>query len=75
MQNISIHGNIQRATYSYSNINNVNFISAEVEGEHKGIFGLLKLSKELKKLNITHIADLHNVLRSKIIRSFFKLGK
>ncbi|TVZ56267.1 ADP-heptose:LPS heptosyltransferase [Lutibacter sp. Hel_I_33_5] len=59
----------------FNNINNVNFVSAEVEGKHKGIFGLFKLYKELKKSNITHIADLHNVLRSKIIRSLFKFSK
>ncbi len=53
-------------------IPNVTFVSADVKDTHKGITGLFSLYKELKKSEITHVADLHNVLRSKIIRSFFK---
>jgi ADP-heptose:LPS heptosyltransferase len=58
----------------FDDIPNVNFYAADVKNTHKGIFGLHKLSKELKQLQITHIADLHNVLRSKILRSFFKFS-
>ncbi|AXT21200.1 glycosyltransferase family 9 protein [Flavobacteriaceae bacterium AU392] len=47
---------------------NIHFI--DVKGKHKGIKGLYKLSKELKTLNIDAIADLHNVLRSKILKIF-----
>lgn len=50
---------------------NVKVFSAEVKGKHKGVFGLYKLSKELKKLQIDAIADLHNVLRSNILKFFF----
>ena len=56
----------------FDDIENVHFYAADVKNKHKGVVGLHKLSKELKALNITHIADLHNVLRSKILRSFFK---
>lgn len=59
----------------FDDIENVTFYAADVNNEHKGVFGLHKLYKELKQLNITHIADLHNVLRSKILRSFFKFSK
>lgn len=58
----------------FDDIPNVYFYAADVTNTHKGIFGLHKLHKELKQLNITHIADLHNVLRSKILRSFFKFS-
>lgn len=58
----------------FDDIPNVHFYAADVTNTHKGIFGLRKLHKELKQLNITHIADLHNVLRSKILRSFFKFS-
>lgn len=51
-------------------IPNINFIPAEVTSRHKGVSGLWKLSRELKKEGITHIADLHNVLRSKILLKF-----
>jgi ADP-heptose:LPS heptosyltransferase len=58
----------------FDDIQNVNFYAADVNNTHKGVFGLHKLHKELKQLNITHIADVHNVLRSKILRSFFKFS-
>ena len=59
----------------FSDLNNVTFHTADVTGKHKGIVGIYKLYKELKLLNIDTVADLHNVLRSKILRSFFKLSR
>lgn len=50
----------------------INFLSADLEGEHKGVWGLFKLYKQLKSHNFTDVADLHNVLRTKILRSFFE---
>ncbi|WP_372801328.1 glycosyltransferase family 9 protein [Lutibacter sp.] len=58
----------------FSDLKNVHFFAAEVTGKHKGLFGIYKLYKELKKLQIDAVADLHNVLRSKILRTFFKLS-
>ena len=58
----------------FDDIHNVSFYTADVTNTHKGVFGLHKLYKELKKSNITHIADLHNVLRSKILRIFFRFS-
>jgi len=55
----------------FEDIKNVNFYTADVTGNHKGLLGIYKLFKELKALNITAVADLHNVLRSKILRTFF----
>jgi ADP-heptose:LPS heptosyltransferase len=51
-------------------IKNVSVFNAEVKSKHKGILGLWKLSKELKELDIDAVADLHNVLRSKILKGF-----
>lgn len=48
----------------------VNFYEADTKGKHKGIKGIYALSKELKKLHIDAVADVHNVLRSKILASF-----
>lgn len=53
---------------------NVEVYVADVKGKHKGIFGLWKLYKELKALQIDAVADLHNVLRSNILKTYFKLG-
>ncbi len=58
----------------FVDLKNVTFFAAEVDGKHKGFFGIYKLFTELKSLNIDAVADLHNVLRSKILRTFFKLS-
>lgn len=58
----------------FFNIPNVNVHDVDVKRRHKGLLGLYTLSVELKKLNIDAIADLHNVLRSKILKIFL-LGK
>lgn len=58
----------------FKGLHNVNFFTADVEGKHKGVFGLYRLFKELKLLRIDAIADIHNVLRSKIIRFFYSLS-
>ncbi len=48
----------------------VNVVCAEVKTKHKGLSGLYQLSRELKSLNLTEVADLHHVLRSKILDLF-----
>jgi len=55
----------------FETIERVNFFAADVEGRHKGFFGLLRLYSDLKKLKINAVADLHNVLRSNIITKLF----
>ncbi len=57
----------------FSDIENLEVYHADVDGSHKGIFGLSRLSKELRKLGITAVADLHNVLRSNILKRFLGL--
>jgi len=47
---------------------------AEIQGNHKGIFGLWRLSKELKELGVDGVADMHNVLRSNILKWFLKFS-
>lgn len=58
----------------FDGIDNVNFFAADVKERHKGFLGLLKLYSDLKQLNIDAVADLHNVLRSKVIRTLFALS-
>ncbi|WP_010521332.1 glycosyltransferase family 9 protein [Aquimarina agarivorans] len=59
----------------FAQIANVSVKVIALNGKHKGIFGLRKLYKELKKEKVDAVADLHNVLRSNILKHFFKLGK
>ncbi|MCK0178762.1 glycosyltransferase family 9 protein [Flavobacteriaceae bacterium S0862] len=54
----------------FRDLENVSVHAADVKGKHKGVLGLYKLSKELKKLEFDAIADLHNVLRSNVLKLF-----
>jgi len=56
----------------FKNISGIKVFRAEVNSKHKGLLGLWKLSRELKLLSITHVADLHNVLRSNILGWFLR---
>jgi ADP-heptose:LPS heptosyltransferase len=58
----------------FDEIDNVNFFEVDVKERHKSFVGLLKLYSDLKQLNIDAVADLHNVLRSKVIRTLFALS-
>ena len=52
-------------------IQNVDVFEADIKGLHSGIFGLYRLAKELRNLGINAVADLHNVLRSKVLKFVF----
>lgn len=58
----------------FDGIPNVDFFAVDVKKRHKGFFGILKLYADLQQLNIDAVADLHNVLRSQIIRTLFSLS-
>ena len=59
----------------FKDIDRLIFFSADLKGKHKGVKGLHKLYKELKAgASFDAIADLHNVLRTKILRSFFSFS-
>lgn len=58
----------------FDNIENVNFFAIDLKERHKGFLGLLRLFSDLRKLNIDAVADLHNVLRSKVVRTLFALS-
>lgn len=46
----------------------------ETETSHKGVWGIQKLAKELKAEGIDAIADLHNVLRSNILKNLLRFS-
>lgn len=56
----------------FSGIPRVSVYAADVKGTHKGIRGLWKLYRELITLQIDKVADLHHVLRSSIVKQFFR---
>lgn len=52
----------------------IKFIPIDLNNNYKGIFGLLKLYNELKVYNFDYVADLHNVIRTKVVTALFKLN-
>lgn len=56
----------------FDDLDRVDFFGVDLEKRHKGFFGIYRLYQDLKKLKIDFVADFHNVLRSKILRTFFK---
>ena len=59
----------------FEDVPNTQVFAAEVKGRHKGIRGLWRLYKELSPLDINGVADLHNVLRSNVLKRYFLLSK
>lgn len=55
----------------FEGIPNLEFLEADVYGEHKR-FGLIKLANQAKELGINAVADLHSVIRSKIITKYLE---
>ncbi len=58
----------------FTGIPNLRFYPVDFTGRLKGIPGLVRLFLSLMKLNPTHIADLHNVTRTWILRTLFFLS-
>jgi len=55
----------------FKDFKNVTVYPVDKKGKHKGFLGLFKLYKELKPFHFTAIADIHNVLRSNVLKLFF----
>jgi ADP-heptose:LPS heptosyltransferase len=58
----------------FEGIPNLSFFAFDEKERHKGFLGLCKLYQDLAALNIDAFADLHNVLRSKVVRTLFVLS-
>lgn len=58
----------------FDTIPNISFFAFDDKKRHKGFLGLLRLYQDMKVLNIDAFADLHNVLRSKVVRILFALN-
>ena len=59
----------------FSDLDNVSVIEADVKGKHKGVYGLWRLYTLLEKYQFEGVADLHNVLRTNILKRYFSLNK
>lgn len=52
----------------FTSLSNVEVISADIDHQYKGILGLTKLAAQLKSYSFDVMVDLHDVLRTKILR-------
>lgn len=56
----------------FEGLDRLHFVAADLKGNNKGIRGLYQLYKELSATaSFDAIADLHNVLRTQVLRFFF----
>jgi ADP-heptose:LPS heptosyltransferase len=55
----------------FEGISDVSFFAFDEKERHKGFFGVVRLYQDLEALHIDAFADLHNVLRSKLVRTLF----
>ena len=55
----------------FSHLPNVRLYEADVDGVHEGVLGLGTLARELRDEEIDMVADLHDVLRTNVLRSVF----
>ena len=55
----------------FRDIPNVEVYNADLKGIHSGVRGLCRLASELRELGIQSVADVHDVLRSNVLRSIF----
>ena len=54
----------------FRDLKNTTVLSVNFDKQYKGLLGLYKLAKVIRKLNVDAVVDLHNVLRTKIIRKY-----
>ncbi len=55
----------------FKDIENVEVITADVKGKHKGFLGLYNLARTINKsYKFDAVADLHGVIRSKVLKQF-----
>jgi len=55
----------------FAELPNTTIYEAHLKGKHRGLPGLWNLYRELKNQRIDVVADLHNVLRTQILRQLF----
>ena len=57
----------------FRTFNEIDLIPFDKKKQHKGVFGMFRLYKEIKKLDLDYVVDLHSVLRTNFLRAFIKV--
>lgn len=59
----------------FRDIPDISFVDIDLKARHKGFYGIFRLFREIKNnYKIDYVADLHDVLRSKILRNLFQFN-
>lgn len=58
----------------FDGIKNLSFYAFDDKNRHNGVIGLMRLFQDLEALEIDAFVDLHNVLRSKMLRALFRIN-
>ncbi len=60
----------------FEGVDRLHLISADLKGKHKGLIGLYRLYRYLKKeINPAQVFDLHQVPRTYLLNLFFQMGR
>ncbi len=57
----------------FSSIPRLNIKAVDIKNTHASLSGLFSLAREIKSLNPDHFLDMHDVLRTKVLRTFLRL--
>ena len=55
----------------FQGLHRVSVFEADVEQKFKGVHGLWRLYRQLRPMQFDAVADLHNVLRTNILKRYF----
>lgn len=53
----------------FRDVEGLNFFELDLKGRHKGFAGILQMAMDLRELGVTDVADMHDVLRTKVLRT------
>lgn len=68
---------VSRPAFSefFDGIERLHFFSVDLKNDYKGVGGILKLYRAISDSGVYHaVADLHDTLRSKVLRTMFRLS-
>lgn len=52
---------------------NVNVVPFDLKGDYKGVRGIFRIARELAKLRPDYVADLHDLVRTRLIAGYLRL--
>lgn len=59
----------------FKHIPNLDFVPVDLKGRHKGLMGLVRLYKDILPLKVDYVADIHDVLRTKVLCALLRISR